>query len=130
MAPVPSRPVPSRPSKRSIRSGKVIRSISTRRAKNARRISPMQKDKTRRLLVSVLQAVARDGPFDNYGDMLEAFKVRCARLHIRYTPPQMNAAVAQLEHEGLLPVRTQPKAPPVETPKAQITISREEAHQI
>jgi len=52
-----------------------------------------------RLLVRVLEGIAREG-HTTYADILDAFKCRCARLRIAYTPALINAAVHRLERGG------------------------------
>ena len=53
-----------------------------------------------RLLVRVLQDVVRRETFTTYGDLVEAFKCRCAQLHIRYDAGLISEALDRLELGG------------------------------
>lgn len=83
-----------------------------------------------KLIVRVLQDVITKESFDNYADLAEALKCRCAKLKIPYDARMVSEAIEQLERGGKAPLICPQAESITELPAAPEIISRTEAGEI
>jgi hypothetical protein len=80
-----------------------------------------------RLLAKVLRDTLKlDGPFDSQADLVEALKLRCARLHISWCPDDIAQALAMVGSNVTLPMVEARASFPVAKPEVP-PLSREES---
>lgn len=63
-----------------------------------------------RLLARIIRSVLHDEPFETIADLVDAVKFRCARLHIRPSVDDLNAALrAVASNRSLVTPRSVPR---------------------
>lgn len=81
-----------------------------------------------KLIVRVLQDLVRTEHFEDYADLSEALKRRCAKLKIRYDSGLISDAIDRLERGGKTPLIARPRRPRlVERTPDYVPLSRDDA---